>query len=102
MDDDEPLLLSKGRKTIGPKLSANTRDLDFVIGMSLFAFFGLWKSGIPWFREAAGYIAMACWIAGICYVRILGLGYAVRFISRIAERFVNPPRPDPDDNSESN
>ncbi|MBI3863367.1 MAG: hypothetical protein HY290_15865 [Planctomycetia bacterium] len=99
--DDEPLLLSKGRKTIGPKLNAPKNDWEFVIAISLLTFFLLWKSGVPWFRGAVGYVLIACWIATVCYTRFLGIGYAFRFINRIAERIVNPPGPNPDDKPES-
>lgn len=67
--------------------------------VSLMVGYVLWHTGIQWVREAVVFVLFVCWIAGLCYARLLGIGYAIRFINRIAEKFVNPPGPNPDDKS---
>jgi len=101
--DDDPLLLSQGRKKIGPEIDPSDLPPPEVIltGMACLIWYVLWKH-FQDIREVLGVILFVIWLGGMCFVRFLGIRALIRFINRIAERFVNPPGSDPDDKSESN
>ncbi len=102
MDDDSPLL-SQGSKKIGPEIDPEEYALlklsaPIVVPLAIYCV--LYKT-LPAIREVLDIALIASWIAGICFVRFLGVKAIIRAINRMAERFVNPPAPNPDDTSES-